>query len=146
MNGLLQIGEVAARTALTPDAIRFYERERLLRASTRTSGGFRLFSASVVEELTFIGNAQELGFSLQEIRELLDLKRASNLDCGHIEQLLENKIAIVHGKIAALRKLERELQRAVSECQSNQRNGSGRPVDDCPVLSGIAHAKQRRKK
>ena len=143
MNGLLQIGEVATQAGLTVDAIRFYERERLLRASKRSSGGFRLFSGSVVEDLTFIRNAQELGFSLQEIRELLDLKRASHPDCRQVEQLLEHKIAIVHRKIAALRKLERELRRAVAGCKSNQRLGAGVQVDDCPVLNDISNAKGR---
>lgn len=62
MNGLIQIGDVATRTGLTVDAISFYERERLLHAAARSSGGFRLFSFGDVEDLTFIRNAQELGF------------------------------------------------------------------------------------
>jgi DNA-binding transcriptional MerR regulator len=90
------------------DAIRFYERERLLHPAARSSGRFRLFSESDLEDLTFIRNAQDLGFSLEEIRELLALKPASQPDCEQVEQLLEHKIEIVRGKIAALRRLERE--------------------------------------
>lgn len=146
MNGFLQIGDVAAQTGLTADAIRFYEREQLLHAAARSSGGFRMFTASDVADLTFIRNAQELGFSLQEIRELLDLKQASHPDCRHVEQLLERKIAIVRGKIAALRKLERELHRAVANCESNLRHAPLGGMKDCPVLSDISQTKGKRKK
>jgi DNA-binding transcriptional MerR regulator len=84
MGALLQIGDVASQTGLTVDTIRFYERERLLHRAARSSGGFRLFSQSDVADLEFIRNAQELGFSLQEIRDLLTLKntRPSRLRRG----------------------------------------------------------------
>jgi len=143
MAGLLRIGDVAAQTGLTVDAIRFYERERLLQAAARSNGGFRLFSKSDVEDLAFICNAQELGFSLQEIRELITLKRALHPDCKQVEQLLEHKIAAVREKIAALRRLERELQQAMANCESNLRHGQ---AEDCPVLAGISLAKRSRKK
>src|SRR5882757_6653952 len=146
MSGLLQIGEVASQTGLTVDAIRFYERERLLHTTARSSGGFRLFSGSDIEDLTFIRNAQELGFSLQEIRELLSLKQKSKPDCKQVEQYLEHKIAVVRRKIAALRQLERELQSAVDDCQSNLRRVADAPARDCPVLNDISHARGRRKR
>lgn len=105
-----------------------------------------MFSGSVVEDLTFIRNAQGLGFSLQEIRELLDVKRASHSDCRHVEQLLEHKLSVVHTKIAALRNLEDGLTRAVDNCKSNLRSRNDGPADDCPVLSGMSHAKGRAKR
>lgn len=146
MNGLMQIGDVATRTGLTVDAIRFYERERLLHTAARSSGGFRLFSLGDLEDLTFIRNAQELGFSLDEIRELLSLKRASHPDCSQVEQLLEQKIVIVRGKIAILRQLERELVRAAADCRLNLRSATKQPTKDCPVLAEISHPKESRKK
>lgn len=145
MNGLIQIGDVATRTGLTVDAIRFYERERLLHTAARTSGGFRLFSIGDVEDLTFIRNAQELGFSLDEIRELLSLKRASHPDCSQVEQLLEQKIGIVRGKIAVLRKLERQLVRAAADCRLNLSRATKYPTENCPVLTEISHPKERRR-
>src|SRR5579859_4373947 len=144
MNGLVQIGDVAARTGLTVDAIRFYERERLLHAAARSSGGFRLFSGGDIEDLTFIRNAQELGFSLDEIRELLNLKHASHPDCSQVEQLLEHKIGIVRGKIAALRRLERDLRRAAADCKLNLRRVSDGPTESCPVLAEISHPKGKK--
>lgn len=145
MNGLMLIGDVATRTGLTVDAIRFYEREGLLHTAARSNGGFRLFADSDVEDVAFIRNAQELGFSLDEIRELLSLKNASHPDCSQVEQLLEHKIGIVRGKIAALRKLERELRRAAADCKMNLRRVSNGPVENCPVLAEISHPKGRKK-
>lgn len=115
MSAHLQIGDVAAQTGLTVDAIRFYERERLLRTAARSSGGFRLFSQSDVDDLAFIGNAQELGFSLQEIRELMALKNALHPDCKQVEQLLDHKITAVRAKIAALCNLERGAAKGKGE-------------------------------
>ena len=146
MDGLLQIGYVAAQTGLTVDTIRFYEREKLLHAPTRSSGGFRLFSGSDVRDLSFIRNAQELGFSLDEIRELLGLKHVSPSDCRQVEQLLEHKLEIVRAKIAALRNLESELRRAVAECRSNLRGEPNDSVEDCPVLNEISRGRKRTKK
>lgn len=145
MNSLMQIGEVATRTGLTVDAIRFYERERLLHAAARSSGGFRLFSLGDVDDLTFIRNAQELGFSLDEIRELLSLKHASHPDCSQVERLLEHKIAIVRGKITALRRLERDLRQAAAECKLNLRHLTNGPAENCPVLAEISHPKGRKR-
>ena len=146
MDGLLQIGYVAAQTGLTVDTIRFYEREKLLHTPTRSSGGFRLFSGSDVRDLSFIRNAQELGFSLDEIRELLGLKHASPSDCKQVEQLLERKIEIERAKIGALRNLGHELRRAVAECRSNLRGEPNDSVEDCPVLNEISRGRKRTKK
>jgi DNA-binding transcriptional MerR regulator len=136
--GLLQIGDVAAQTGLSVDAIRFCERERLLLHAARSNGGFRLFSKSDVEDLAFIRNAQELGFSLQEIRELITLKRTAHPDCKQVEKYLEQKTAVVREKIAALRKLERELRRAMANCESHLRHGRS---ENCPVLAEISQTK-----
>jgi DNA-binding transcriptional MerR regulator len=146
MSARLQIGDVAAQTGLTVDAIRFCERERLLHTPVRSSGGFRLFSKSDVGDLAFIGNAQELGFSLQEIRELMALKNSLHPDCKQVEQLLDHKITTVRAKIAALRNLERELQRAKANCESNLSDRSPDKIEDCPVLSDISQARGGKKR
>jgi DNA-binding transcriptional MerR regulator len=143
MGALLQIGDVAGETGLTVDTIRFYERERLLHRAARSSGGFRLFSQADVADLAFIRNAQELDFSLQEIRDLLTLKNARPPHCGEVETLLEHKIASVRAKISALRKLERELTRAMMHCQANLRRRNGK-VEACPALSDISQRKGKK--
>lgn len=89
---------------------------------------------------------KSLVFSLDEIRELLSLKRELHPDCNQVEQLLEHKIVIVRGKIAALRKLERELLSAAADCKLNLRRATNGSPENCPVLSEISHPKGRRKK
>lgn len=146
MGSLLQIGDVAGETGLSADTIRFYERERLLHRATRSSGGFRLFSKSDVADLQFIRNAQELGFSLQEIRDLIELKNERYPDCGRVEKMLEHKIASVRAKIAALRALERDLQRTMVRCQANLRKAVKGKPEDCPALSEISETKGRKRR
>jgi DNA-binding transcriptional MerR regulator len=145
MGALLQIGDVASETGLTVDTIRFYERQRLLRQAARSGGGFRLFSQSDVADLEFIRNAQELGFSLQEIRELVELRNARYPDCRKVVIMLEHKIASVHGKIAALRKLERELKRTMIRCQSNLTKAEPGKAEDCPALKEISHSRRGKR-
>jgi DNA-binding transcriptional MerR regulator len=144
MGALLQIGEVAGETGLSADTIRFYERERLLQRAARSSGGFRLFSPADVADLRFIRNAQELGFSLEEIRDLVVLRNTEHPDCERVEKMLEDKIASVRTKIAALRKLERELERTMIRCQANLRTGEYGKAEECPALSSISHPSGRR--
>lgn len=141
MRGFLQIGDVASESGLSADTIRFYERERLLPRAARSSGGFRLFSPSDVADLQFIRNAQELGFSLEEIRDLVTLRNTEQPDCGRVEKMLEHKIASVRTKIAALRKLERELKRTMTRCQANLRETEPGEARACPALSEISHSK-----
>ena len=146
MGAVLQIGDVAHETGLSADTIRFYERERLLQRAARSSGGFRLFSKSDVADLAFIRNAQELGFSLQEIRDLVSLKNARRPDCGQVEKMLEHKISSVRAKITALRKLESELQRTMRRCQANLRRAGRSDAEDCPALSEISRSKGRKRR
>ncbi|HEV2324002.1 MAG TPA: MerR family DNA-binding protein [Terracidiphilus sp.] len=146
MGAFLQIGDVVNATGLSADTIRFYERERLLPRAARSNGGFRMFSNSDVADLTFVRNAQELGFSLQEIRELMRLKNAQYPDCARLEKLLESKISSVRTKIAALRKLERELKKTMDRCQANLRKAEEGMAEDCPALSEISQGKGRKKK
>ena len=74
MIGAAKIGQVAQKTGLSIDTIRFYEKQGLIGESARTEGGFRLFGSGEIETLKFVRKAQELGFSLSEIRELLILR------------------------------------------------------------------------
>jgi DNA-binding transcriptional MerR regulator len=144
MGAFLQIGDVSSQTGLSADTIRFYERERLLQRPARSTGGFRLYSKSDIADLDFIRNAQNLGFSLQEIRDLVALRNSRHPDCGQVEKMLEHKIAAVRLKIDALRKLERELQRTMVRCQANLRGAEQGKAEDCPALSEISHTQGRK--
>src|SRR5229473_867529 len=94
----MQIGEVAERTALTVDAIRFYERRRLLPKATRSTGRFRLYTEDAIERLRFIRQMQGLGFSLREVGELIELRTHKVDACEAVRELLKTKVSSVRGK------------------------------------------------
>jgi len=133
----LQIGTLAQQTGLTVDAIRFYEKSGLLKRPARTEGGFRLFRREDVDDLRFIQKAQELGFSLQEIRELLILQREEVEACSHVDDLLDQKLAAVQEKIAELKKLERSLESASRKCKRELKQAGAAHKGRCPVLEEL---------
>ena len=132
----LRIGSVSKRTGLSIHAIRFYERRRLLEHPSRSDGGFRLFSEEDVETLFFIERAQEMGFSLDEVRELVTL-RSDAKACPSVQRLLGAKLAVVRRKLEDIRALEADLTSALEECNAalSKRSRSG---TRCPVLGEIA--------
>jgi len=142
----MQIGEVAQKTGLSVDAIRFYEKAGLLPRPGRTLAGYRLYQESQLADLEFIQRAQLLGFSLNEIRELFAIQRRPQETCIHVRDLIEQKLGLVRGKIADLRRLETELAAALRRCRKALSTPSKHP-DKCPVLEGIAAtpAGRRRK-
>jgi DNA-binding transcriptional MerR regulator len=109
--GLCSIGEIAARTGLTPDALRYYERLGLLPRFQRTAGGFRIYTSDVVARVRFIKQAQMIGLSLDEIRRLV-----RNLDQDDPERrsavmdLLVTRLAEVDAKLSELREFRRTLK------------------------------------
>lgn len=127
----MQIGAVGKRVGLSVDAIRFYERNALLPRAPRTLGGFRQYSESDVETLNFIGRVQNLGFTLKEVRDLLDLRRSRLQPCAPVRRRLEEKLADVQRKVSDLQKLEHELRLALRSCKKEMRKRSAH----CPILS-----------
>jgi len=140
----LQIGRVAREAGLTVDAIRFYEKCGLLKRPPRTEGGYRLFRPEDIQDLKFIRRAQDLGFSLQEIRELLFLQAESVEACDHVRELLDQKLASVRRKIEELRKLERSLERSLRLCNRKLKSAVTAHTGSCPVLNGLGRASGRR--
>jgi DNA-binding transcriptional MerR regulator len=126
----MHIGRVAKRIGLTPDAIRFYERNALLPKPPRTGGGFRQYGESDVETLAFIRRVQGLGFTLGEIRGLLGLRGSRLQPCAPVRRRLEAKLADVRRKLADLRSLEHELRLALRSCNKELRKSGAH----CPIL------------
>src|SRR5581483_4943203 len=121
-NGI-QIGKVSEQTGLSIDAIRFYEKQRLLESPPRTEGGFRLFHTRDIERIRFIRRAQQLGFSLPEIRELLLVQREDGEACSHIRELAN---------------LERQLTKRLRKCERSLRASADAHEDGCPMLEEFA--------
>jgi MerR family transcriptional regulator, copper efflux regulator len=133
----MHIGEIARKTGLSVDAVRFYERSLLLAAPRRTLGGFRQYGETDVETLAFIHRAKDLGFTLKEIRELSRLRRARLQSCPSVRRRLEKKLFSVREKMADLQRLETELQRALRSCTREMR----KRVPRCPLLRSGSSAK-----
>jgi MerR family mercuric resistance operon transcriptional regulator len=134
-----RIGQVARETGLTIDTIRFYEKQGLLRRSPRTQGGFRMFGATEIETLRFVRKAQELGFSLSEIRELLILQADHIPACSHVKEILDQKLAAVEQKIEELQNLEHSLKLALRKCKRGLKTAPGHG-ESCPALEEISQA------
>src|SRR5215471_15583415 len=98
----MHIGSVAKKIGLTPDAIRFYERNSLLPRAPRTQGGFRQYGESEVETLAFIRRVQGLGFKLSEIKSLLNLRRSYLQPCAPVRRRLQAKLVDVRRKLVDL--------------------------------------------
>jgi DNA-binding transcriptional MerR regulator len=133
----LQIGQVAQRTGLSVDAIRFYEKSGLLPRPTRTQGGYRLYQEREIADLEFIQKAQRLGFSLHEIRELFSIQRHPPEVCIHVRDLIAQKLEVIRAKVAELERMEMELAGALRRCRTALRQPS-KHQDSCPVLEAIA--------
>jgi DNA-binding transcriptional MerR regulator len=132
-----QIGQVSEQTGLSADAIRFYEKQRLLERAPRTEGGFRLFNTQDIQRIQFIRRAQRLGFSLPEIRELLVIQREEDETCSHVRDLLRAKVAQIHSKAEELRLLEEQLKKKLRKCE-RKLNASGDSHNSrCPVLDEV---------
>lgn len=132
--GGIQIGRVSEQTGLSVDAIRFYEKQRLLERPPRSEGGFRLFNAEDIQRIQFIRRAQQLGFSLPEIRELLVLQREYGQACSHVRDLLEAKVVTVRNKIRELNILEEQLTKSLRKCKRQLRASSDKHLGCCPCL------------
>jgi MerR family transcriptional regulator, mercuric resistance operon regulatory protein len=138
----MQIGEVAERTALTVDAIRFYERRKLLPRASRSAGRFRLYTEDVVERLHFIQQMQRLGFSLREVGELIQLRERKVEACESVRQLLEAKLTDVRAKIGELTRLERELEEDFRKCSRELDHRRRHAPCPCPVLEDATGVKR----
>lgn len=130
----LTIGAVARATGVGVETVRFYERKGLLPEPPRAPSGYRQYPQDTVDRLRFIRRAQRLGFSLQEISELLELRVDEVAACGAVEARARRKLDEVEGKIAELRSIEAALGRLVSACQARE------PTSDCPIMEEFEHA------
>jgi DNA-binding transcriptional MerR regulator len=131
-----QIGELAKRSDLSVDAIRFYERRKLLPTPIRTAGRFRLYTDNDVERLRFIRQMQTLGFSLSEINRLAQLRADKNHACESVREFLKAKLAEVAVKIEELHQVQAELKADLRKCNHALKQRRGRKDCACPVLEG----------
>ncbi len=131
MKKSLTTGKLATSAGVGRETIRYYERKGLLDEPPRSHSGYRYYPPDAVDRLRFIRRAQELGFTLTEIRELLGLRIDEVSACNTVEARARAKLATVEDKIDDLRRMQGALQRLVEKCKSRQ------PTSECPILEEL---------
>lgn len=126
------IGKVAARAGVSADSIRFYEREGLISPANKSGAGYRLYTEEAIRRLNFIKHAQQCGFSLAEIRELLELKGHDQACCNDVYRVAVEKKLQLESKIKALKTMSRALSKLIEICSRD-----AKPLDACPILGAL---------
>lgn len=132
---MITIGIAAARAAVTSDTIRFYERKGLLRPARKTAAGYRLYDDDALRRIRFIKKSQACGFSLEEIGELLSLRRIDRGCCRDVRTVAVNKKLEIERRIRSLRTMSAALSELVAIC-----NDESRPIEECPILGALEAA------
>ncbi|MEX0680479.1 MAG: MerR family transcriptional regulator [Balneolales bacterium] len=126
-----KIGKAAGLAGVNKETIRYYERRALLPPAERRESGYRYFSQRHVDRIRFIKRAQELGFTLSEINELLNLRMDEHTNCSDIKREAELKYRDVISKMEDLKHIEKTLTNLIDSCIGNG------PIGDCPILEAL---------
>ena len=124
----LTTGRLAKEAGVKIDTVRYYEKRGLIPKPPRKDSGYRMFKEDTIKRIAFIKHAQEIGFSLHEIEELLFVRVNSKTTCSEVKKMTEAKIAEVESKILHLHRIKKALEKMVTICSANKRIG------DCPIL------------
>ena len=126
----LRIGQLAAEFGLNPKTLRYYEAIGLLPAPQRTPAGYRLYRSADRDQVDFILKARAIGFTLEEIGQVLELRRVGRTPCEHVQNLLSRKVAAIDEQLHALADVRRELVGLHKEA------AGGAPLDAhiCPII------------
>ena len=127
----LKVGEVAKRAGVNLQTIHYYERRGLLSKPPRTGANYRAYPADAVLRVRFVKRAQELGFTLKEIKELLSLRAAPRTRCADVRQRATAKVQDIDAKVRTLQAMRKALTKLVGECSSEG------PVTQCPILEAL---------
>lgn len=138
-NKTMLIGTAAAKAGVNVQTLRYYERRGLLEEPERTPSGQRTYPEDAVRRVRFIKRAQELGFSLTEIEELLRLRDDTTASCDEVFGATQTKVEDIDRKLLDLRRMRRALVLLASTCT---RTGSSR---QCPILEALDHNNRKRR-
>ena len=131
----LTIGRLAKQAGVNLETVRYYERRGLMPEPPRTASGYRIYSKDDVARIRFIKHAQELGFTLKEISELLSLRVSHDVSCAEVKNKAREKIEEIDKKIESLQEMKKVLIMLENRC-----TGTG-PTSQCPILAGIDGSK-----
>ncbi|MCH7649967.1 MAG: heavy metal-responsive transcriptional regulator [Nitrospinae bacterium] len=129
-------GKLAKRSGVNIETLRYYEKRNLIDPPRRSEAGYRLYTPADILRIRFIKNAQKLGFTLKEIRELLKLRIKINTSCDSVLKKAEHKRAEIMVKIKDLKSMKRALDQLIHKCEESI------PTEDCPILESIESDKR----
>ena len=132
---MLTIGKLAAIADVRTDTLRYYEREHLLMPASKSNSGYRLYDGESVRRIRFIKQAQQCGFTLSEIEQLLALRYRPSARCGDVRKLAVEKKQQLEARIGRMKTMSKALDRLISDCAVPTRR-----VDECPILSALDRA------
>ncbi len=127
----LTIGKLAQAANVNIETIRYYERIELLPYAKRNASGYRYYGNDDLHRLHFIGLAKRHGFSLNEIKDLLELRVDPQRSCEDVRQHAQEKVDEINVKITELKQIKRALQQLISTCHQHS------PDSDCPILEAF---------
>lgn len=133
----MRIGEIAAEAEVNIQTLRYYERRGLLAPPTRRSSGYREYGHGDVQRVRFIRRAQDLGFTLQEIGDLLTLQSDAAHSCGVVEQRASGTLCRIDEKIGDLQRMRTALATYVNACRDQ------RSLESCPLLAALGEESSR---
>lgn len=126
----MSIGELAAQTGCKVETIRYYEKTGLIPSPPRTAGGHRVYAQKHLKRLKFVRRGRELGFSMKQIRGLLETMEADSLSCGEVARRVEDHLNAVRGRVEALRRLESILSITLEQCDRGEQPA-------CPIIDAL---------
>jgi MerR family Zn(II)-responsive transcriptional regulator of zntA len=129
----LTIGKLAEMTGVSADTLRYYEKMKLITGTSRSASGYRLYHADAMQVVRFIRGAKELNFTLDEIRQLLTLKKSDQSTCAEILKHTEAKIREAETRIRELKEIKKVLKSLAEQCPADDT-----PTDCCPILDHIS--------
>ena len=130
---MLKIGELAELAGISRDALRFYEKHGLITPTARTDSGYRLYSKSDVLRISFILSAKEVGFTLNEVHQLLELEVTKDKkSCQDVKEFVDNKIQVVNQRLIEMKKIKQSLKTLSVACC-----GGDEPATHCTILGAL---------
>jgi len=139
MDKALRIGQVATRAGVNVQTLRYYERRGLLEEPGRSRAGYREYAPEAVRVIRFVKRAQQLGFTLSEVEELLHLREDRSGSCEEVRAAATAKLEDIDSKIKSLRAMKRALSVLVKSC-----SGAG-STRECPILEALDDPDEKRK-
>ena len=129
---MLTISKLAALAGTTPNTLRYYEREGLIPPAAKGDNGYRLYAQDAARRVYFIRQAQQCGFTLAEIRELLSIPRQASAGCSDVRTFAIEKKLALEAKIKLMKAMSAELDQLIRDCADDKR-----ALDDCPILKAL---------